>query len=201
QHRRQEQTQVEAVSSQPVLPRTHRLAQESLERAAAFDSALPIGPNTASGEQARHVAPAPGFGIVAPEMLELPDLAQRAQILQPRRELGLAIADRRRRETRCTRTAGEHSGPCRQQDRTAAELPASHCVHRPSPTGAGPFSAAACDPAYPARCAAAICMAPKCRSGKQSLPDRASAPVMRGRSEEHTSELQSREKLVCRLLL
>src|SRR5438067_6342710 len=34
-----------------------------------------------------------------------------------------------------------------------------------------------------------------------TLPDRARAVVIGGRSEEHTSELQSRFDLVCRLLL
>src|SRR5690606_40534360 len=39
-----------------------------------------------------------------------------------------------------------------------------------------------------------------CVSGRhRSIP--AAAPVPPGRSEEHTSELQSRENLVCRLLL
>src|SRR5260221_4380023 len=39
-------------------------------------------------------------------------------------------------------------------------------------------------------------------SGSTGLPDRsASTPITKGRSEEHTSELQSHSDLVCRLLL
>src|SRR5690606_41893203 len=41
------------------------------------------------------------------------------------------------------------------------------------------------------------------RGSRRSIPTRWSAPIHipRWRSEEHTSELQSRENLVCRLLL
>src|SRR3712207_7126633 len=46
---------------------------------------------------------------------------------------------------------------------------------------------------------------PACRCGCQGLPARTAtapgAPARAGRSEEHTSELQSRQYLVCRLLL
>src|SRR3712207_989183 len=36
---------------------------------------------------------------------------------------------------------------------------------------------------------------------REGLSDRQAAEAVRGRSEEHTSELQSRQYLVCRLLL
>src|SRR5690606_41277247 len=40
------------------------------------------------------------------------------------------------------------------------------------------------------------------RVAPKAIPERRSAPAaVRARSEEHTSELQSRENLVCRLLL
>src|SRR5690606_40463631 len=39
------------------------------------------------------------------------------------------------------------------------------------------------------------------RGGRRRLAGPAAAPAGRWRSEEHTSELQSRENLVCRLLL
>src|SRR5699024_7512214 len=38
-------------------------------------------------------------------------------------------------------------------------------------------------------------------SGEESEPAHREAPIIRARSEEHTSELQSRFDLVCRLLL
>src|SRR5690606_39803434 len=41
----------------------------------------------------------------------------------------------------------------------------------------------------------------RCRCRPSCCCWRCSATTCRGRSEEHTSELQSREKLVCRLLL
>src|SRR5690606_41542979 len=40
---------------------------------------------------------------------------------------------------------------------------------------------------------------PRCRAGFDDVPGTLTGP--RNRSEEHTSELQSRENLVCRLLL
>src|SRR5688572_31289358 len=39
------------------------------------------------------------------------------------------------------------------------------------------------------------------RAGRAPLPDRRPGPISAGRSEEHTSELQSQSNLVCRLLL
>src|SRR5690349_22530993 len=55
--------------------------------------------------------------------------------------------------------------------------------------------------ALPPRCAPATSRAPasraRCSSGAPAAPCRAN----RARSEEHTSELQSRRDLVCRLLL
>src|SRR5260221_1962578 len=41
----------------------------------------------------------------------------------------------------------------------------------------------------------------ECRTGRHANEARARRPVWRGRSEEHTSELQSHSDLVCRLLL
>src|SRR5690606_39362344 len=41
----------------------------------------------------------------------------------------------------------------------------------------------------------------RCRAARSALPVRIAARPDRERSEEHTSELQSRENLVCRLLL
>src|SRR4249919_4408678 len=45
----------------------------------------------------------------------------------------------------------------------------------------------------------ALPISSRCR--RRAAPPRSSATPCRGRSEEHTSELQSRENLVCRLLL
>src|SRR5207302_4836767 len=42
---------------------------------------------------------------------------------------------------------------------------------------------------------------PPGRCPGRPFPERGNRPSRRGRSEEHTSELQSRENLVCRLLL
>src|SRR3712207_8099511 len=42
---------------------------------------------------------------------------------------------------------------------------------------------------------------PGCATGRRPTPSAGSAAATRRRSEEHTSELQSRQYLVCRLLL
>src|SRR5947209_16728979 len=49
---------------------------------------------------------------------------------------------------------------------------------------------------------AANCAAPACRrTGRSCTAGSGTEPSWSGRSEEHTSELQSRQYLVCRLLL
>src|SRR2546426_6528739 len=62
----------------------------------------------------------------------------------------------------------------------------------PCPPGAGhrPPAAGAGGPGAPGR-----------ERHRGHLPDRRQPPALRGRSEEHTSELQSPCNLVCRLLL
>src|SRR5690606_40498841 len=70
--------------------------------------------------------------------------------------------------------------------RVARQAPAVHAVAAPPPQA--PASA----PAAPAQAPAAPAAADP---GKNAVP----SPMVR--SEEHTSELQSRENLVCRLLL
>src|SRR5690242_21059772 len=61
------------------------------------------------------------------------------------------------------------------------------------------------DPAKRWDAPAARCIGPTCRlpkiSGPLFTPPPLRRPLLRGRSEEHTSELQSHVNLVCRLLL
>src|SRR5690606_42061358 len=68
-----------------------------------------------------------------------------------------------------------------------------------APRPAPPVPAAALDRFLPAHCSCGSCT--RFRRARSALP--AHEPVWRvsGGSEEHTSELQSREKPVCRLLL
>src|SRR5690606_41907118 len=81
-----------------------------------------------------------------------------------------------------TRRSSDLAGPARSAGPAQAAGPA-----RAAAQAAGPARAAA-QAAGPARAAA-----------QAAGPARAAAPAPR--SEEHTSELQSRENLVCRLLL
>src|SRR5690606_41660101 len=67
-------------------------------------------------------------------------------------------------------------------------------VHRHPPRAASRAATASVTSARVSICACA-------RPSAAPRPARRSAPAPRSRSEEHTSELQSRENLVCRLLL
>src|SRR3712207_7463684 len=76
-------------------------------------------------------------------------------------------------------------------------------------SSAGDRSAGRCGSAAPAvarpqrspRPARQVCRSAACASASRRITGHARAPRPPSRSEEHTSELQSRQYLVCRLLL
>src|SRR5690606_41537985 len=79
-------------------------------------------------------------------------------------------------------------------DALPISAPASRrCAHRAWPSRSPP-SPPATGPAFPAT-------TPRATAPDPPAPPPHRPPAVRWRSEEHTSELQSRENLVCRLLL
>src|SRR5690606_41002867 len=82
---------------------------------------------------------------------------------------------------------------------SAVSLPSSSAVLRrpcPKPVGAMPRSLPPCSASWQAACSSRPWRGSSTRS-----PSAPSSTPWAPRSEEHTSELQSRENLVCRLLL
>src|SRR5690606_40059014 len=90
-----------------------------------------------------------------------------------------------------------HSDPTRRSSDLARDRP-------PPPIRAAPPRAPPAPRARPAPAPAAATTAGRRAprgSGRRRCAARSAAPAPAPRSEEHTSELQSREKLVCRPLL
>src|SRR3712207_2567598 len=74
-------------------------------------------------------------------------------------------------------------------------------IRRPPRSTLFPYTTLFRSPRVHARSAGALVRVPRAAGGPRLLPWRLDHRLQRPRSEEHTSELQSRQYLVCRLLL